>query len=195
MRSSRAIWAWSTPWEEARPASVACLSPSSPRTLTNTRAWRRSGLVSTAVTVTNPMRGSFSPSARRPESTSRTASFTLRMRSEGILAIQEVFARHKNSFHSNPVGKHPHDITLQTGRGVRERSRVAPDQRRGDRGALPEVVMVGLRNGGAEAPLQLGLERLELLALALEAAVVREVDVDLQQTDEAHSRCSLVTRD
>src|SRR5213075_199111 len=48
--------------------------------LTKTRASRRSGDVETPVTVTNPIRGSLSwPTAS--DKTSRTAAFTLRMRS------------------------------------------------------------------------------------------------------------------
>src|SRR3954447_14461782 len=53
----------------------------SPSTLTKTRAWRRSGLVSTAVTVTKPTRGSLRSCVRASLSTSRMASFTRRMRS------------------------------------------------------------------------------------------------------------------
>src|ERR687886_256093 len=114
------------------------------------------------------MRGSFKPSARRPERTSRTASFTRRIRSPGILALQELVARYEGSFHANPVGKHPHHVPLQTRRGVRERSRARADERRGQRGALPQIVVIGLADGGTEAPLELGLERLQLPALALE---------------------------
>src|SRR4051812_34243912 len=179
MRSSLASWAWSTPCEEASPSSVAWRSGSSPSTLTNTRAWRRSGLVSTAVTVTNPMRGSFSPSASRAERTSRTASLTRRMRSAGILAVQKLFARHQGSFHANPVGKHRLHITLEVGRSVRDRSRPRTDKRSGDGGPLPQVVMIGLGNGGAEALVQLRLQGLQLLPLAFQAAVIREMQVNL----------------
>jgi hypothetical protein len=53
---------------------------SPPRTLTKTTAWRRSREVSTPVTVTKPIRGSFSSSSAS-ESTWRRDSFTLRIRS------------------------------------------------------------------------------------------------------------------
>src|SRR3954470_3277596 len=177
-----------TPCEEVRPARARSRSVASPSTLTKTRAWRRSGLVSTAVTVTNPMRGSLSPSASRAERTSRTASLTRRMRSAGILAVQQLFARHQGSFHANSVGKHRLHITLEVGRRIGERSRPRPNKRGGDGRALPQVVMIRLGNGGAEALLQLRLERLKLFALALQAAVLREVQVDFEQTNEAHRR-------
>src|SRR3954453_19058690 len=45
--------------------------------------------------------------------------------------------------------------------------------------------MVGLRHRRAEAPLQLRLQRQQLLALALQAAVVGEVQLNLDETDEA----------
>jgi GNAT superfamily N-acetyltransferase len=46
--------------------------------------------------------------------------------------------------------------------------------------------MVGLGHGGAEASLKVRLEGGELLPLALEAAVVREVQMNLEQADERH---------
>jgi hypothetical protein len=48
-------------------------------------------------------------------------------------------------------------------------------------------VVVGLRDGGAETLLEVSLQRLDLLALALQAVVVRQVQVDLDQADEAYS--------
>ena len=47
-------------------APAARLAAAAPSTLTYTRAWRRSGLVLTSVTVTNPTRGSFSSLRPRP---------------------------------------------------------------------------------------------------------------------------------
>ena len=47
--------------------------------------------------------------------------------------------------------------------------------------------MVGLGHRGAEASLQVGLERGELLPLSLEAPVVGEVQMDLDQADERHT--------
>src|SRR4051812_37849961 len=132
------------------------------------------------------MRGPLSPSASRAERPSGTASLTRRMRSAGILAVQQLFARHQGSFHANSVGKHRLQITLEVGRGVRERPRPRPDKRGGDGRALPQLVMIRLGNGCAEALLQLRLERLKLLALALQAPVLREVQLDFEKADEAH---------
>ena len=74
----------------AGPPASARARLASPSTLTKTRAWRRSGLVSTAVTVTNPMRGSLRPSASRADRTSLTASFTRLMRSPATLVPHEL---------------------------------------------------------------------------------------------------------
>src|SRR5439155_21709414 len=75
---------WRYPCEDDNPASDSSRSLSSPSTLTKTRARRRSGLVSTAVTVTNPTRGSFSSVAIASLNTSRMASLTLRILSLGM---------------------------------------------------------------------------------------------------------------
>src|SRR3954463_9561295 len=90
MCSSSLTRACRKPWDAASPSIEAARSSSLPRTLTYTRAWRRSGLVSTEVTVTNPILGSFRPSAKRAESTSRTASLTLLMRPPATLLIHHV---------------------------------------------------------------------------------------------------------
>src|SRR4051812_4970767 len=87
-RSSAATRLWRNPCADCRPASVASCSDSGPRTLTYTRAWRRSGLVLTSVTVTNPMRGSFSSCARASPSTCRIASSTRRILAALILALR-----------------------------------------------------------------------------------------------------------
>src|SRR3954452_14944802 len=74
-----------TPWEERSPCRLASRSSLSPSTLTNTLAVRRSGLVSTEVTVTKPMRGSFrSPETAAP-TTSRSTSLMRRMRGPAML--------------------------------------------------------------------------------------------------------------
>src|SRR5262249_39078665 len=57
-RSSPAIRRCRKPCADPSPARLSARVSASPRTLTYTRAWRRSGLVLTAVTVTNPTRGS-----------------------------------------------------------------------------------------------------------------------------------------
>src|SRR4051794_19479079 len=79
------ICACRKPREWRSPASASSRADSSPSTLKYTRALRRSGLVSTPVTVTKPMRGSFRPAASCAERTSLTASFTLRILALAIL--------------------------------------------------------------------------------------------------------------
>ena len=161
---------------------MSARAASSPSTLTYTRACRRSGLVSTEVKVTNPMRGSLSPSAIRAERTSRTASLTLRMRSKATL--MQVLGRYELAFHTGPVGKHPPHVAFDLGGPILEQAGVAADERSGQARALPEVMMVGLGDGRAEAPLKLRLDRRQLAALALEAAGLGEVQLDLEDADE-----------
>src|SRR3954452_24025145 len=91
IRSSRATRACRTPCAAASPSSVFARLASEPSTLTKTRACRRSGEVSTPVTVTKPIRGSFS-SPTPTETTSRTASLTRRILSP-IRGIQAVFGQ------------------------------------------------------------------------------------------------------
>src|SRR5215208_2294625 len=155
MRSSRARLAWRNPCEEARPSSVVARSSSLPSTLTCTRAWRRSGLVSTAVTVTNPMRGSLKPSDIRLERTSLTASFTLRMRSVDTLAPhRQVFAGEQAALHARPVREARLGVAAEAPAALAERAGLAAHECGGQRGALPELVVVGLGDGRSEAPLE-----------------------------------------
>src|SRR3954452_16687333 len=183
MRSSRAIWAWRKPADERRPASASSRSASSPRTLTKTRALRRSGLVSTPVTVTNPIRGSLRSPEMCAEITSRTASLTRRILAPAILedppAAEYLFAGHQSALDPHSLRKLRLHVALELRAGLADRGGVASDQRRGQGRALPQVVMVGLRHGRPEAPLQLRLQRHDLLALPLQAAVVGKVKVDL----------------
>src|SRR5689334_12265328 len=158
MCATLAISAWSRPCACWRPASVFSRSCSFPRTLTNTRACRRSGLVSTAVTVTNPMRGSFSPSAIRAERISRRASLTLRMRSPATLLPQYVVRGNNAAFETHAFRKLTEHVTLQVVGRVFERTEVPADQGSGQRRALPELVMVGLGDRRAEALSKLGLQ-------------------------------------
>ena len=73
------------------------------------------------------------------------------MRSEGILVIHQLVARHQDSFHPHPVRKHPHHVTLEAVGGFAERPGARPHQSSRHRGTLPEAVMVGLghRRGAA----------------------------------------------
>src|SRR3954453_19736759 len=131
------------------------------------------------------MRGSLRPAARCEDRTSRTASLTRRIRAPGIL--EHFLAGNERSLYENALGKLRLDIAPELGPGVVHDRRRSPHESGGERGALPQVVMVGLRDGGAEAALQLRLQRDDLLALALEAPVTGKVKLDLDQADEAHA--------
>src|SRR4051794_22125993 len=195
------ICACRKPREWRRPARASSRASSSPSTLKYTRALRRSGLVSTPVTVTKPMRGSFRPAASCAERTSLTASFTLRIRAPAILdhpPEREVNARVHSATH-DLVGRDqpaldPHavrelrqDVALELGGGVVDDRRRVTHECSRERRALPQVVVIGLGDCCPEALLQVRLQRLDLLALALEARVVGQVDVDLDESDEAQA--------
>jgi hypothetical protein len=64
--------------------------------------------------------------------------------------------------------------------------RSPPDDRRSERRSLPQIVMVGLCDRGAEPLMELRLDRLQLLPLPLEAPVLREVQVNLENGRVAH---------
>src|SRR5205807_2829376 len=74
--SSLATWARRKRAALARPSSDFALSSSLPITLTRTRAWPRSAVTSTAVTVTNPTRGSRTLPVRNAATVWRIASAT-----------------------------------------------------------------------------------------------------------------------
>src|SRR4029453_7616879 len=156
IRSSRAIRPWSTPCAASSPASVSSRFFSEPRTLTKTCACRRSGEVFTPVTVTKPIRGSRS-SPTASARTSCTAALTRRMRS--------LTGRHHLSLD-------PHELvflSVQVANGLFEQLRRLPmlarDASNGQPASLPQVVVVDLCDGGAEAVLELRLRRLDKLAL------------------------------
>src|SRR3954454_21626940 len=111
------------------------------------------------------MRGSLRPLASCEDRTSRTASFTLRIRAPGIL--EHILAGQERALDESSLGELRLHIASQFGARVVNDRRRAAHQRGRQRGALPEVVMVGLGDRRAEAPLQLSLQRDDLLALAL----------------------------
>src|SRR5919202_2992915 len=174
--SSLARRAWRTPCAAARPSRLRSRFRSEPRTLTKTCAWRRSGEVRTPVTVTKPIRGSFS-SPMLSESTSFTASFTRRRRS---LIERHELARARPEL---PF------LAVQVALGLVEQPlglpRLACDARDGEARALPQLVMVDLRHRRAEAVLELRLRRADELPLALQRARLREVEVGGQDPDVA----------
>src|SRR6185436_19578548 len=110
-RSSRAIRPWRMPCADASPSTVAAFSSAVPNTLTKTRAWRRSALVRTSVTVTNPTRGSLRSRFTASPSTSRTASSTRRMRAPPELILYLRLRRLELALHL-PCLIHLQDIPL-----------------------------------------------------------------------------------
>src|SRR4029450_5710933 len=176
IRSSRAIRPWSTPCAASSPASVCSRFFSDPRTLTKTCAWRRSGDVSTPVTVTNPIRGSRS-SPTASARTSCTAALTRRIRSltgghhlpldtdQLVLLSVQV---------ANRFFEQPSRLAVLAG-----------DAGHGQPAPLPELVVVDLGHGCPEAVLQLRLRRLDVPALALQRARFREMQLHRQDADVA----------
>src|SRR5207248_2066977 len=146
--SSRPIFACRTPRADSSPRSVAARLRSLPRTDTNTRASPRSGETTTPVTVTMPIRGSFS-SPTPWAITARTDSLTRRMRSDtaGTLLIvgsdEQTLAAHE---HPVSGGEPPLGAADKLFRVVRAPRDAGDGQRR----TLPELVVVDLRDGGTE---------------------------------------------
>src|SRR4051812_36099518 len=95
---------WRKPCAERSAAIERSRSGSLPSTETKTRAWRRSGDVSTAVTVTKPTRGSLSSCVIAPDKTSRTASSTRRMRPPLILVTPSHPTRPAAARRARPAG-------------------------------------------------------------------------------------------
>ncbi len=62
---------------------------------------------------------------------------------------------------------------------------LACDAGDGDARTLPDVVVVDLRHGGADAPLQLRLRGAEVVALLLQRVRIRKVQLTRENTDEA----------
>src|SRR5579859_3054363 len=124
------------------------------------------------------MRGSLS-SGTDSESTCRIASFTRRMRS--------LIRAHDLPLHPDELPFLPVEVTLGAVEELLELGVAARDARNREAGALPELVVVDLGHGGAEALLELGLRRLDVLALALERAGGREVQLDREDADVARA--------
>src|SRR5690242_1444408 len=115
------------------------------------------------------MRGSLS-SSTASASTARTDSLTRRMRS--------VIERHHV-----PLAAHEHELlAVEPARGLVEEpldlALLARDDGRRQARALPQLVVVDLRDGRAEPVLELRLRRLHELALSLQRARLREVQLD-----------------
>ena len=128
------------PCAESSACSVRRRSPGLPSTDTNTRAWRRSGDVSTAVTVTNPTLGSFSSEVIAPDKTSLTASLTRRIRSEVILVTPGRSRRQASTRFARPGGSGRRARAARCRRCPARARRAGRDRHR-ERRALPGVLM------------------------------------------------------
>src|SRR5215217_7601862 len=128
------------------------------------------------------MRGSRRSPAMWVERTSFTASLTRRIRSAAIL-MKCLVGRHHSPLHPHPLREMPVEPAFNPVGADVHISHCPADQRRREGRTLPEVVMVGLGDGSTEALVDLRLRRLELLPLSLEAPVVREVQMNLEDRD------------
>src|SRR5215216_2807564 len=127
------------------------------------------------------MRGSFRPSAIRLESTSRSASLTRRIRSVATLLPQYLARRDEAPLEADAVRKLRQDVALEVVGGLLERAGLAAGERSEQRGALPQLVMIGLGDRRPEPSLQLSLQRKQFLPLALERPVPGEMKMNLDE--------------
>src|SRR5687768_14429090 len=100
------------------------------------------------------------------ETTSRIASFTRRILAPGIL--ENLGGRTDAALDARPIRKLRVDEALDRSGCLIDLPGFAGQDRGGQGGSLPQVVVVGLGDGGAEATLKRGLERSQLLALSLQ---------------------------
>src|SRR5215471_3906521 len=180
IRSSCASSDWSTPWAAASPSSVACLFFPDPSTLTYTVACRRSGDVSTPVTVTNPIRGSLSVGTVS-DSTCLTASFTRRIRS--VMTGTLVLERHDPAVEPDDIPLLAVQPPLRVVEQAVQRAHLACGAGHRQPAPLPQIVMVDLGDRCAEPVLQLRLCRQHVLALALQRPGVGKVELDREDPD------------
>src|SRR6266536_2949779 len=131
------------------------------------------------------MRGS-SSSTSASDSTSRTDSFTRRIR----LVNPDHLALHTHHLELLPV-----QIPLGVVEQPRGLTVLAGHARERDPGALPQIVVVHLGDGRAEPVLQLRLHGLDELPLPLQRTRLGEVQLDRQDPDvtRAHGAYDIVT--
>src|SRR4029077_6476897 len=149
VRSGRALATWARRKRAAlaRPSSDLAFSSSLPITLTRTRAWPRSADTSTAVTVTNPTRGSRTSPVRNSATIWRISSATRSGRWLGRCFMSEKARARVHD--SGPLGG-LHQVVGLPQHALRVPSIGRHDARR-QLGALPQVVVGRLRgrDGGA----------------------------------------------
>src|SRR5204863_4067668 len=171
--SSLASWARRKRAALVRPSSDLAFSASVPITLTRTRACDRSPDTSTAVTVTNPTRGSRTFPVRNAATVWRMASATRSGRWVlGRLISEEARARVDDA---GAVGRFDQAVRLP-----QHALRVAPvggDHAHRQLGALPQVVMRRLRRRYIEPVVEAVVEALEDVALVLERVTRRKIQL------------------
>jgi len=101
------------------------------------------------------------------------------------MALRYVLGRDERSIGAHELPFLAGEPRLGACRELLGLARVPRHERRRQTAALPEVVMVDLRHGRAETVGELGLRRLDVLALPLERSSLREVQLDRQDRDEA----------
>src|SRR5947208_6911090 len=168
------------PSDIVQPASYYAFTSPLPITLTRTRAWPRSPETSTAVTVTNPTRGSRTLPVRNSATVWRIASAT---RSGRWLGRRIMSKRARARVHDPGAVGGLHQLVRlpQHALGV-------PAVRRHDArrqlGALPQVMVGRLRGRDVEAVVETVLEALQDVALVLEGVTRREMQLPRHDADD-----------
>jgi uncharacterized protein (UPF0218 family) len=90
----------------------------------------------------------------------------------------QVLERNEPSLDTNTVRKAAEEEALDTVGDVVQIPRRSADDARRERRALPQVLVADFRDRRTEAALEGSSHRQQLLALALEAPVVREMKMD-----------------
>jgi hypothetical protein len=96
-----------------------------------------------------------------------------------------VVGRHKCALGTHELPLLRCEPSLRARRELLGLARITRHERHRQRTALPELVVVDLGDGGAEAIRELCLRRLDVLALAFERACAGEVQLDCENRDEA----------
>src|SRR3990170_2935321 len=153
---------------------------SGPRTETKTFAWRRSFEVSTSVTVTKPIRGSLSSRRMMSAISSRRRGLIRSIRFPCIV-IQGVVRRASRALQDlDPIVD---DRSVEQGldhvHGLRNLlvgvARIVRNAGDPERGALPGIVLIHLRDRDIEPALDLLLEPLQDVTLFFEGSDPREM--------------------
>ena len=187
--SWRLIRAWRSPAAPSRAASVASRCFSLPYTLSHTVACARSDVVSTPVTVTNPIRGSFSVGIVS-ETTALIASSTRRIR-----GVRVERPSHRGS-PDRARGAAARTPAPTSQRSAVSSSRSASPASRATHASvnaspLPRVVVVDLGDRARDPVRQLRLHGPQVHALLLQRVARGEVELERVDADEARCHASI----